>query len=131
MTLASRPRARNEQKKRGSSLRLLLLLIAMAIGAWGFLDGWLPAMFSTKADLETSVVQLMQEKFDSTPQIASYHLYVNKVTLIHVEGNRYKGIATVIANGHPYDVPVDVTADGKQVMYQMDTSALMPLLLGN
>src|SRR5262245_56371449 len=58
----------------------------------------------------------MQQKFDTDAQFKQWRLTVTKVQVLKQGGNRYQGIATVMHEGEPHDVPVEITADGSAVM---------------
>ncbi|MGV0848583.1 hypothetical protein [Mycolicibacterium phlei] len=65
----------------------------------------------------------MQKDFDSDPDLSG--LKVTKVTLVHKSGNEYKGIATVrTSDGESHDVPVDVTADDNNLLWETPPGAL-------
>ncbi|WP_131588683.1 hypothetical protein [Mycolicibacterium phlei] len=65
----------------------------------------------------------MQEEFDSDPDLSG--LKVTKVGLVHKSGNEYKGIATVrTPDGESHDVPVDVTADDDNLLWETPPGAL-------
>lgn len=67
------------------------------------------------ADVKAS----MQRKFDTDPDLAKTGLTVTDVTLVHNNGNEYKGIATVrTRDGALHQVPVDVTADGANTLWE-------------
>ncbi|MHA3021282.1 DUF2510 domain-containing protein [Mycobacterium sp. BMJ-28] len=64
----------------------------------------------------------MQRKLDGDPDLKD--LTVVEVRLVHKAGNEYKGIATVKgADGTEHDVPVDVTADDENVLWESPPGA--------
>jgi len=66
----------------------------------------------------------MQRNLDSDPDFKGLGLKVVDVTLVHKSGNEYKGIATVrTLDGVSHDVPVDVTADGANTMWETPKGA--------
>src|SRR5262249_42447307 len=65
----------------------------------------------TEQQLAETVKTSMQEMFDSDKDYVQYHLQVVNVTVIHENGNKYNGIATLRnGKGTQHDVLVDVTA---------------------
>lgn len=64
----------------------------------------------------------MQRKLDGDPDLKN--LTVVEVRLVHKVGNEYKGIATVKgADDTKHDVPVDVTADDENVLWESPPGA--------
>ena len=50
------------------------------------------------------------------------------VTLIKVSTNKYEGMATMQAAGHyQHQIPIHVTADDQNIMWNIDAGALLPL----
>jgi len=68
--------------------------------------------------LQTQVKDSMQSKFSTDDQYAKYKMVVESVTLVASSGNTYDGIAKVTFNKKQYDVPVSVTSDSKNLMWQ-------------
>lgn len=69
-----------------------------------------------------AVQSSMQEDLDDDPDLPS--LKVTKVRLVHKSGNEYKGIATVrTSDGESHDVPVDVTADDDNLLWETPPGA--------
>ena len=58
---------------------------------------------------------LMQQKFDSDAQFKEWNLYVTRVLVLKQGENRYQGMATVMYEGKPHDIPVEITANGSGV----------------
>lgn len=67
----------------------------------------------------------MQQKFDSDEQFKDLHLSVTKVQVLKQGENRFQGMATVLHDGSSHDVPVEITADGSNVMWQVQPGAFM------
>jgi VCBS repeat-containing protein len=67
----------------------------------------------------------MQYKFDSDSQFKQWHLSVTSVQVLKQGENRYRGIATVMHDGESHDVPVEITADGSNVMWQTPPGSFM------
>lgn len=69
-----------------------------------------------------AVKTAMQRTMDDDPDLED--LTVVEVLLVHKSGNEYKGIATVkAADDTEHDVPVDVTADGSNVLWESPPGA--------
>ncbi len=66
----------------------------------------------------------LQKKLDSGA-LAEYHLHLEKLTVLHEEGNKYKGLATVSYNGSGHEVPVDIVADGKDLAWEVQPGAFL------
>ncbi|WP_235571415.1 DUF2510 domain-containing protein [Mycobacterium sp. Root265] len=68
------------------------------------------------------VERAMQRTLDDDPDLKG--LTVVEVLLVHKSGNEYKGIATVkAADDTEHDVPVDVTADDENVLWETPPGA--------
>jgi ABC-type uncharacterized transport system auxiliary subunit len=67
----------------------------------------------------------MQKKFDSDAQLKKWHLSVNRVQVIKQSENRFQGIATVVHEGTSHDIPVEITADDSNVIWQVQPGAFM------
>ena len=70
----------------------------------------------------------MQEKFDTDPQLKDWHMKVAGVQVFSKGGNEYNGIATITHEGTPHDLPVEITVDGYNVMWQVAPGAFTFLL---
>lgn len=74
--------------------------------------------------IASSVRSSMQHDLDSDPDLRGLGLKVVDVTLVHKSGNEYKGIATVrTRDGVSHDVPVDVTADDANTLWETPEGA--------
>ena len=72
--------------------------------------------------ISKAVQSSMQKDFDTDPDLSG--LKVIKVRLVHKGGNEYKGIATVrTSDGERHDVPVDVTADDNNTLWETPPGA--------
>ncbi|MFV8162712.1 hypothetical protein ACNQVK_11535 [Mycobacterium sp. 134] len=84
-----------------------------------------PVMSKTEiaaAGVKTS----MQRKFDGDAELSRLKLTVADVTLVNKAGNEYKGIATIrTSNGATHDVPIDVTADGDNLIWDAAPGAFL------
>ena len=85
---------------------ILLALIAVGCGL-------------SKEQIGETVKSSMQEKFDSDHQFKEWHLTVTSVQVLSKGGNQYEGIAKITHEGTSHDVPVQITADGNNVMWQV------------
>jgi hypothetical protein len=65
----------------------------------------------------------LQSRFDSEPEFKPYHLTVSEVDVIHEEGNRYRGLATVAMNATKHDVNLTILDDGEHGMYELEPGA--------
>lgn len=66
-------------------------------------------------DLQSKVQQTIQEKLSGRPELAG--LKITAFTLIHKEGNRYEGQGKIEMGGVAENFTVDVTYDGKQLLW--------------
>lgn len=86
--------------------------------------------FRPSADGVAEKVQVsMQESLDADQRYASYNMHVIRVSVIRKSGNEFDGIATIrMPSGSEHQVPIDVTTDGEQVMWQTQPGAFVFLL---
>jgi hypothetical protein len=75
--------------------------------------------------ISAQVKTLLQSKLNSDPDFKDYHLTVEKVDLIHDEGNKYAGIATISMGGEEHSVGLKILADGEKVIYETDQGAFL------
>lgn len=101
--------------KNCATQRLRMTLVAIGL----CLAGCQPSADSVAH--ETKV--LLQSKFDSEPDLEPFHLRVSKLEVIHEEGTRYRGIATVAMDGTNYSVVLRILDDGHKLMYETDPGA--------
>lgn len=66
----------------------------------------------------------MQQRFDSDPQFKGFGLMVEAVTVVK-QGDKFQGIARIMRAGEQHDVPIEIAADGKNVMWQAQPAAFM------
>jgi hypothetical protein len=69
-------------------------------------------------DIGQVVKTSMQKKFDSDAEFSKWHLTVTSVDVLHHAANTYQGLAHVTYKGRSHDIPVEVTADGSNVMWK-------------
>lgn len=66
----------------------------------------------------------MQQKLDSDPDLKDQGLKVVDVVLVNKTGNEFKGIATIrTRDGEKHEVPVEVTADGDNTLWETPPGA--------
>jgi hypothetical protein len=76
--------------------------------------------------LDLQVKQSMQGYFDNPTN--GIPITVIEVVLIKVSNNKYEGTANMQAEGHyPHQIPIHVTADDQNIMWNIDAGALLPL----
>jgi uncharacterized secreted protein with C-terminal beta-propeller domain len=75
--------------------------------------------------IEETVKNSMQQKFNSDTQFKEWHLSVGHVQVLKESSNKFKGIATVAHEGTQHDVPVDITVDGSNVIWQVQPGGFM------
>lgn len=90
-----------------------------------FTAAWLVGCSMSTEQIGETVKSSMQQKFDSDGQFKEWHLSVTRVQVLKEGGNRFKGIANVMHEGTPHDVPVEITVDGSNVMWQVQPGAFM------
>lgn len=66
-----------------------------------------------------TVKSSMQQTFDSDEQFKGLHLSVARVLVVKQGNGSYQGVATVIHEGSTHNVPVEITADGSNVLWQV------------
>jgi hypothetical protein len=110
-------------------------LIAAAVAGIVIVVGVLLIIFwpqqpTNKPDIGGVVQTSMQDFCDTDPGFASRGLTVVKVSVVRADGSRYDGVAVIRArNGAEHNVPVQITADGRGLMWQTPPWALAPVLL--
>ena len=103
------------------SARYLPVPLLLAFG----LLGCRPSVKDVCASVRTS----MQQTFNSDPRFGQLHLMVVDVTLIRDHDNSYKGIATVMSLGRSQDIPITVTSDGTNSIWEAEPGAFAPFML--
>lgn len=73
----------------------------------------------SKEEIGEAVKLSMQEKLDSESQWQQWHLNILNVQVFRKGWNKYQGIAKVKHEGTSHDVQVEITADGKNVMWKV------------
>lgn len=137
--------------KTSSKARLLVPVLVLAVGVMGGMLLMLlwpkngPDKSSEQAPVASSAVpptttstlsvsdsaaatvrKSMQHDLDNDPNLGKLGLKVVDVKLVNKSGNEYRGIATVeTRDGAAHDVPVDVTADGTNVLWETPPGAFI------
>lgn len=73
-------------------------------------------------ELGYEVKASMQESFRSNPELSRYSLSITDLTVVKVEGNQYRGLASVSHEGEIHKLPVEITYDGDSFMWNTDGS---------
>lgn len=103
--------------------------VALLIGAYLWSEHKLPWQGPDVSELASEVRESMQSSLTSDERYKPYNLTVIKVTLIKSGDNTYDGMAAIKPlNGPQGDVPVDVTYDGENLLWQTQPGAFMFLL---
>lgn len=93
--------------------------VIAGVAIWWFTRG--PDMQQIADEVKSS---LQQELI--TGPAAEYNLQVVKVGVVHLDGNQYKAIADVqTMKGAIHQVALDVTTDGKQLIWQTEPGAFL------
>ena len=79
----------------------------------------------SNAEIARTVQTSMQEKFNTDPNVRQLGLLVNDVQVVRIEGNSFRGLATIAYKGQTYSIDVDVTADGQNVLWTVDPSEFL------
>ena len=69
------------------------------------------------------VLSSMQEKFRTDAQLSALGVEVLRVQVLKESDNRFQGIATVKHDNDLHDVPVQITAEGDNVIWRTDSGA--------
>jgi hypothetical protein len=71
------------------------------------------------------IAQRVQASMQESPDVRKLGVSVTKVLVMKESGNKYQGLATVEYKGLERQVPVQVTADGENVMWRTEPGAFM------
>lgn len=69
-------------------------------------------------DISKTVKSSMQETLSTNSSFKEYNLTVENVHVLKKSDNTYKGLASVLYKGSLHDVPVEITVDGENVMWE-------------
>ena len=76
-------------------------------------------------DVASTVESSLQEELDTGTRFQEFDVEVDKVDVVHEEGNVYRGQAVLQYSGEEHRVPVDITVEGRNVMWRIEPDALM------
>jgi hypothetical protein len=68
----------------------------------------------------------MQQTLDSNPGLRNLHLTVESVVVIRASDNSYRGLASVKSDSQSRDISIEITADGRNVMWHAEPGAFLP-----
>jgi len=74
-------------------------------------------------DIGRQVTSMLQSSLDTDAQFKDFHLKALKVEVVRVQGNEYRGMATVRDYGGDHPVPVKITYDGSKILYETEPGA--------
>lgn len=75
--------------------------------------------------ISQKVLVSMQHRFATDPELSQLGVSITKVVVIKEAGNKYQGMATVQYKGAERQVPVQVTAEGENVIWKTEPGAFM------
>lgn len=105
--------------KRARKWLVALAVLVLASGVYWYFDNHL-----SKNQIAQTVSTTLQAKLESG-DLAQYGMKVLKVDVLHENGNKYTGIATIDLKGKPHQVSLSVVADGKNVAWQTEQGAFL------
>ena len=73
---------------------------------------------TSKENLQNQIKSSFQEKMNNDESYSKYNIIVNGVTLVKASNNTYDGLVNVSLEDQKYDVPITVTTDGENMMWQ-------------
>lgn len=76
-------------------------------------------------DVEEIVKASMQKTFSTDSKYGKYRMSVQRVMVIHEEGNRYQGMADIQYEGKTYNVALEITSDGSNVIWKAAQGAFL------
>ena len=76
-------------------------------------------------DIGEKVKSSMQETLSTNSNLKNYNLKVKNVQVFKKSGNAYKGLASISYKGTSHDVPIEITVDGRNVMWETAPGAFM------
>lgn len=72
----------------------------------------------SKGAISETVKGSMQNTFNTDSDFQDYNLHVESVQVLKKSDNSYKGLAIVAYKGKSHDVTLDITVDGRNVMWE-------------
>lgn len=108
---------------------LIAIAVTIAVLAIGGAVYWFFFTDDTD-DVAANVKGNMQSYFNSNPEVSKYNITVKDVALVEASGNEYNGIATLrtARGGEDHKVPITVTWDGKNGIWQTERGSMMFLM---
>ena len=97
--------------------RIILLALAVLLAAL------LGGCGMSKEQIAETVRTSMQQNIDNNDAFKDLGMTVGGVQVLKQGSNHYQGIADVILDGETHQVPIDITVDGKQVMWKAEPGA--------
>ena len=76
-------------------------------------------------DIGETVKTSMQATLSADSNFKEHNLKVENVQVLKKGDNAYRGLASISYKGTSHDVPVEVTVDGKNVMWEVAPGAFM------
>lgn len=76
-------------------------------------------------DVEELVTASMQKTLSTNPEYSKYRMSVQRVVVIHEEGNRYQGMADIVHEGKTHNVALEITSDGDNVIWKAGQGAFL------
>ena len=98
---------------------LLLSILALSLAV---LSGCGGQSTDTIAEI---VKRGLQEQLEKNPSLKDEYLVVSDVAVVKEQGNRYRGIATIVFEGEAREIPIGITADGENVMFEVAPGAFL------
>ena len=83
------------------------------------------------SEIGVTVKKSMQHKFDSDSSFQNLHFTVRSVSVVHSRDNAYEGLASISSRGKSHDVPVKITADGENIIWQTEPGSFVSFALEN
>lgn len=100
-------------------LVLLFLFLAKFAGVLG------PSGGEPKSDIVETVKTSMEEKFATDADFKKWNLTVRSVDLVKQGANKYQGLAHIDYKNTTHDVPIEVSADGDNIMWKTEPGAFL------
>ncbi len=100
------------------------VIVAVALAAAAGAYVWYSSTHLSKGEITDSVSKTLQEKLEQG-DLAEYHMHLEKLTVLHEEGNKYKGLAIVTYDGKGHEVPVDIVADGTNLAWEVPAGSFV------
>lgn len=121
------PRMPQQSQIRTVVIAVVATLAVVVVGWFGWQKYSEHKDAEKKEQLSSWVQTSIQHKMDEDSKFSSYGIRVNSVSLIKVSDNKYEGMVQVTTSrsSETHQVPIDVTADGDQMMWQAEPGAFL------